>query len=110
MECVGRTFTAEAKNSIEELNMHKFPQPTIPQVKDSNNAGVIIDKTEQGLSYIDKIMIQSQIKEWMIKQKKSEVSMSWIFSIVHGQCMDAKIQKLKAKNEYSVIKLTLNPT
>ena len=63
VEYVGRTFTAEAKNSIEELTIHQFTQPTMPQIQDPNDVDVMIDKTEQQLSYMDKILIQSQIKE-----------------------------------------------
>jgi hypothetical protein len=88
-EYVGRTYSADARTSVETLTLPTFEYPNDPAA---------------GATDTEKRKWQKWVDSMVVKEDRFEEDLKKVYSLVWGQCTDYLRAKLESKDDYAAMK------
>ena len=67
------------------------------------------DEAEADLTYMQKLMLQARVKEFMIRKNKYQHNMNKAYALILGQCTQGLKNKLETSQKWEAIKKEHNP-
>ena len=105
----------KALNTLTPFVMRELPPPKKPNpnydatVATSDTNLVLIDKTDNDFSVLDRMMLQGRVKKFLEAEEKSEKNMHKAFHVLIGQCDDDVVQELNTCDEWPTLDSTHDP-